>query len=339
MSTVDSSGDINQPSLFAVYVPLNGQNSSDNTSEVFTGPRTIISRFSNGAASIGDILPIIPSYLNSTYILQFYGPKVECTDAGPFETGIIENLIKSQMVMSEATERNQEIDYFAFVPAKNSSVIYPILGNRPEEPVDAMNQLWMAYSKYGNGSNCQNPSNITWEYTVCSLWNVSYAVNFTFENGIQNITAVDQQLLEEVDYPTVNASSPSNLTQLAYSAYMWAFTDQIIGFMEIYEEILSNGSAGTNNSQIQTQIQNTALLGSSDLDVFFDQRRVRLDGAPNCTLSDQRAQDIGLARNYSLHTLIPELSFNITMSYFSSSLLSYVTTYLLSPCVRVSSRD
>jgi hypothetical protein len=340
MSTVDTSRNISQPGRFAVYVPLNAQNNSvNNASDVLTGPRTIISRFSNAAASTGDILPIIPPYLNSTYMLQFYGPKVECRDAGPQEIATIDSSIDSQISMSEATETNQEIDYFAFVPAQNSSGFYPILGNRQEEPVDAMNQLWMAYSIYGIGSNCQNPSNITRKYTVCSLWNVSYAVNFTFENGIQNITAVDYQLLNEVEYPTVNASAPSNLTQFAYSAYMWAFTDQIIGFMEIYTEILTNGSAGTNNSQIQTLIQTTALLGSSDLDVYFDQRHVRLDGASDCTPSDQRAEDIGLARNDSLDILIPELSFNITMSYFSSNLLSYVTTYLLSPCVRVSDRN
>jgi hypothetical protein len=332
MSTVDMSRNISQPGRFAVYVPFNTQNSSDNSSvnnasEILTGPRTIISRFSNAAASTGNILPIIPSYLNSTYMLRFYGPKVECKDAGPNEIATIDRLIDSQIAVSEATETNQEIDYFAFVPAQDSSgAYYSILGNRPEEPVDAMNQLWMAYSIYGIGSNCQNPSNITRKYTVCSLWNVSYAVNFAFENGIQNITA-DYQLLGEVEYPTVNASVSSNLTQFAYSAYMWAFTDQIIGFMEIYTGKLTNGSAGTNNSQIQTPVENTALLGSSDLDVYFNQRQLRLEGASNCTPSDQRAQDIGLARNDSLDHLIPELSFNITISYFSSNLLSYVTAF------------
>jgi hypothetical protein len=184
----------------------------------------------------------------------------------------------------------------------------------------------MAYSQYGNGSSCQNPSNITLKHTVCSLWNASYSVNFTFENGIQNVTAVDYHLLGEVDYPTTNLSVPSNLTQLAYSAYMWAFTDQFVGFMEIYSAKLSNGSAGTNYSQIQTQIQDTVLLGSSDLDVYFDQRHIEPNGTTDCSLTDQRLQDIGLARNDTLDALIPELSFNITMSYFTSDLLSYVTS-------------
>jgi hypothetical protein len=249
----------------------------------------------------------------------------------------IDNLIEAQMTASEATEMDQEIDYFAFVPVKNSSGdasndtspfpgynVSPILGDRLEEPTNATNQLWMAYSIYGDGSSCQNPSNISRKHTVCRLWNVSYAVNFTFENGIQNITAIDHQLLNEVDYPTVNATAPSDLTQHAYSAYMWAFTNQIIGFMKIYTEKLASGSAGTVYGQIQSPIEDSALLGSSDLDVFFDRRHLRLEGVPDCAVSDQRAQDIGLARNEPLEILIPELSFNMTMSYFSSILLSYV---------------
>ena len=100
----------------------------------------------------------------------------------------------------------------------------------------------------------------------------------------------------------------------------------MIGFMEINSEKFSNGSAGTNYNQIQTPIQDTALLGSSDLDVFVDERHIWLGGASNCTLSDRRLQDIGLARNDTLVKLIPELSFNITMTFFTSGLLSYVTT-------------
>jgi hypothetical protein len=38
--------------------------------------------------------------------------------------------------------------------------------------------------------------------------------------------------------------------------------------------------------------------------------------------TSQQAQDIGLARNEPLLILIPELSFNITMSFFTNELLS-----------------
>jgi len=158
--------------------------------------------------------------------LKFFGPKVECNDASPIETATIDNMIEPRAATTNATEANQEFHYFAFVPMRNGPNTTAILGDRLEEPFNATNQLWMAYSQYGNGSSCQNPANITRKHTLCSLWNVSYTINFTFENGIQNITAVDYQLLGEVEYPTANASVPSNLTQLAYSAYMWAFTNQ-----------------------------------------------------------------------------------------------------------------
>jgi hypothetical protein len=103
---------------------------------------------------------------------------------------------------------------------------------------------------------------------------------------------------------------------------MWAFTDQVIGFMKVYSEILPSGSAGNNFSQIQTSIQDSSLLGGSDLDVFFDQYHLLSEGVQNCTPTDQRLRDISVARNETLDILIPELTSNITMSFFSSNLLS-----------------
>jgi hypothetical protein len=316
-----------QPWQYAVWV-----NNTNNYSQILTGPRTIIQRLAVAAAATGNILPINTLFTNSTYQLQFHGPKVECeyADADSQQAQAMDILIQDQISAPGASSVIHEINYFAFVPVNSStnstSILgYPIsaiLGNRAEQPANATNQLWLAFSIYNNGSSCQNPSNIYRQHMVCSLYSAFYTVNFTFENGIQTINYSNYSQLGEVTYPIVNASAPSNLTQFAYSAYFWAFTNQIIGSMGLATEKLANGSAGDNFSQIQTDLQNTILLGSSDIDVFFDREHLWTGGSPECSPTGQRAQDIGLARNEPLIILIPELSFNTTMSFFTNELLS-----------------
>jgi hypothetical protein len=258
-------------------------------------------------------------------------------DPSPLEVNAINDQIA--VAESDTTETSLGIHYFAFVPLKtqstsasNSTSPFPgfnvsaILGDRLSVPANATNQLWIASTEYSNGSNCENPLNISFKYTKCILLNMSYVANFTFENGIQNITITNYTKGNVVEYPVEDATVPSDLVQYAYSAHMWALTDQLIGFMKLYKENSSDSGSDSVYGQIQTPIQDSALLGSSDLDVFFDQRHLLTENRSDCEISDQRGEDIELARNDTLRDLIPELSFNITMSYFSSSLLSYVIT-------------
>jgi hypothetical protein len=97
---------------------------------------------------------------------------------------------------------------------------------------------------------------------VCSLYNAPYTVNIAFENGIQTINGSNYSRLGEVTYPIVNASTPSNLTQSAHSAYFWAFSNQIIRFMGLVTEKLANGSDGDNFSQIQTGLKTPFYWGA-----------------------------------------------------------------------------
>jgi hypothetical protein len=73
-------------------------------------------------------------------------------------------------------------------------------------------------------------------------------------------------------------------------------------------------------SEITTQIEHTSLLGTSDLFYFFDAAH-QLNHLERA-ISDQRRQDIDLARGRTLEVLIPELAENITMSLMSSTLIS-----------------
>jgi hypothetical protein len=160
-------------------------------------------------------------------------------------------------------------------------------------------------------------------HLVCELYNASYDLTLTFSETNQTITKNSVQLLNEVDYPTVDPNKISDLVQHSYSAYFGAFTDQLIGSIGIYNDTtLSNSSSPSLFSEIKTQLEHTSLLGASDLDYFFSQNHALYANSTSYTNSDQRLEDIRLAQNQTLEFLIPELVFNTTVSFMTSDLLS-----------------
>jgi hypothetical protein len=96
-------------------------------------------------------------------------------------------------------------------------------------------------------------------------------------------------------------------------------TDHLVGSIGIFKQSEPNNIT-TYLSEITTDIELTALLGSSDLDVFFDDSHAlysdKIDNDP------PRIADIRLAKNRTLDVLIAELSFNTTVSFLSDRLLS-----------------
>lgn len=113
---------------------------------------------------------------------------------------------------------------------------------------------------------------------------------------------------------------------MAYTAFMWTLSDQLTGSIGFYKNISANPVSDSNAfSQITSNIQQTALLGSSDLQSFFDFNHNLFPSKPGTSsgkVSDQRTEDIAFARNRTLDVLIEELSANITLSLLSSDLLS-----------------
>ena len=314
----------NQSKLFTYSVNSsgNGQN------EQFLGPRTIISRLSTATATQGEILPIQPPFANASYALEFFGPAVQCSQPNATTIKIIHDLRLVSVQSFKGTLIEEANYYFSFVPdlsnlgnasAPDDGVgLLPI--TRLQQPESASNQLWMAYTR-----NVSDPNGTRYtadHYSICQLYNASYSINLTFEEGTQTIQDMGTRLLNTVDYPQLSTNySDALMTQHAYSAVMWALTDLLTGSMGIFTETTSETSnIPTNFSEITTQIEHTSLLGSSDLDAFFDANHYL--SSTNNSLSDQRLQDIALAGNQTLDVLIPELCYNMTISFMSNPLLA-----------------
>jgi hypothetical protein len=299
----------------------------DSNSKIFLGPRTILTRLATATAAQGQILSIRPPYLNSSYSTHFYGPSIRCSAPNSTVASYID-FFRNEFIKESASDGTSETGnyYYAFVPdlsnlgntsAPNNGV-QQVPHARFQTPANASNQLWMVYPRYAYDSGTRTVHN---HYTTCLLFNSSYDVNLSFNEGFQSILPNTVTPLNEVDYPDINAPHSNDLmVGYAYSAYFWAITDLLVGSMGVYSEYTpSNSMSISNYAEITTNIEHTSLLGSSDLDVFFD-----INHYPsNVTmLSDQKLADLGLARNDTLDVFIPELAFNITMSLMSSDLLS-----------------
>jgi hypothetical protein len=214
--------------------------------------------------------------------------------------------------------------YFAFVPnlahfqeGSPPNGVEMVNQIRLQQPSNASNELWMAYSRYIYDS--EGNRSIADHYTSCQLYNASYNVQLTFQDGNQTFNTTAAQLLNPVDYPVDNAPQSVDLmAQHTYSAVMWALTDLLVGSMGLFTEYSTNMT--TQFSEITTQIEHTSLLGSSDLDVFFDASHFLYSSSTDT--SGQRQMDINLAGNRTLDVLISELAFNTTMSFLSNVLMS-----------------
>ena len=310
--------------LFAYSVPANGPNSSNDPSQMFLGPRTIVDRLSVDTAATGEILQISPPFVNSSYKLQFYGPMVQCQEADVTVSTIMQSIISEQMKTQDNVTQLLNA-YYAYVPDLSAPDNAGILVNRLQQPSNGSNQLWLSFKRNSTGYTAQPiPTCPITEYCVCQLYNASYDLNLTFVEGNQTVLGYPPTILNVVEYPVLNLTASSDMAQHAYSAYMWAFTNQLVGTMGFYNDTLSNRTTPAEYSEIKSAIEATSLLGSSDLDCFFVTNHVITYGsnATNSPNSPQRQQDINFARNQTLDVLIPELAFNTTVSLMNNKLLA-----------------
>jgi hypothetical protein len=143
-------------------------------------------------------------------------------------------------------------------------------------------------------------------------------VQFYFDNGTQKIVATPDKKPQVVDFPG-NFSSP--LIDHIFSAIFTAMTDRLTGTMALFSNSSAVGSSPY--SIIDTNLENTILLGSNDTDYFFNENRLLIGGAYNDTPSAARALDKQAAGGgRPLDQLIPELMTNISISLMTDSNLS-----------------
>jgi hypothetical protein len=318
--------DLQISNYFEFSRPAAGSNGTNNSSLRFLGSRTILSRLLVAAAAKGEILPISPPFLNSSYQVQFHGPMVQCNRANASVADIMKSVISAQMQTTGNITQTYNA-YYAYVPnlSEPGQIGTPIAtsGNYSNRS----NQLWLSFKRNGTGWTEYPPACPVVEYRVCNLVNASYDLNIAFQDGAQTVSGYPPTILNTVDYPIFDPSKPSDPVQLSYSAFMWAFADLLTGSMGSYNDSSNDPNSQSEYTKIDSDVKNTPLLGSVDLDCFFALDTI-YDTDKYAPPSPQRMQDILFARNDTLDDLIPELAFNLTVSLMNDQLLAWVAPYL-----------
>ncbi|KAK7192632.1 hypothetical protein PSPO01_01340 [Paraphaeosphaeria sporulosa] len=302
----------------------------DDVSRVFVGPRTIVSLIASATASLGEILPIKLPYQTSSHEIEFHAPIVQCLDANTTAVELIESFRKQDMAIGDGVVVETDSVYYAFIPSYNETGdLYPVLTPRLQTRSNASNELWMTFLR----PVIKSGERVTERrYQVCKLHNATYNLRIARDLGLQNISK-SYTINEQVHYPRDNSTSISNMAQHAYTAFMWALCDQLVGKFSWYNNTawsqnssLSSPSGAAQFGVLQSPISRTSLLGSLDLDAFFDLDEAnKLYSKPegNGSLSDQRLMDKAMAKNRTLDVLIEELSFNISVGLMWDPLLTH----------------
>lgn len=333
---------------FAYTVPNQGQVSQN--VQAYLGPRTILTRLAVATATTGQILSLPAPFINATYQQNIYGPYVQCETANSTIANQVNMAAERAVMALDPSIQEVSNEYFAFVPALvNLSGVSPDAGvqianlSDVNGALNASNQLWMKFPRYPPDVTILNVTDNAYPYYLsCELYNASYKVNFSWVNGIQSIYMPEPEVVGVVAYPTNGSSTGAYEESLAYSAFMWALSNQLVGSMGFYQSTGSNGNgnstlssiyAGGNQSTsgnnatttifsgIYTNIDQTSLLGSSDFNSYFIKNHA-LHSHKGGVFTPQRLQDMAYARNRTLDVLIPELSSNITLSLIIDPLLA-----------------
>jgi hypothetical protein len=329
---------------FVVYSAPNQDNYTEDTkisteSLSFLGPRSVVQRLAELTASGGIIPPITPPSNHSSYSQSFSGPYVKCEQANSTVTAFIDSLLREKMRVLQNTYQETTNAYYSFVPSlgpaengtstvgDNGITITALAEPRLQQPQNATNELWFTFMRYrlaSNGSvvtDANGTKAAEREFSQCKLYHAMYDILLRFDNSSQTVTKTNITLLDSIEFPKNNLSNPTNLTEHSYSAYFSVLTDQLVGSMAFFEDTQPNGVRAPAFSQIDTAIGRNSLIGSNDLDFYFDtNKRLYLHNIDK-QLSPQRLLDKSLAKNQTLPYLIEDLSFNITISFLTNPFL------------------
>lgn len=141
------------------------------------------------------------------------------------------------------------------------------------------------------------------KYIQCQMYNTSFHTIFSFHNNVQSTTCT-RKFINAVKYPNSTTDTRNIPYSVAYQGWMDPISDILRGYLSMNDAVDAVGWF--------SNIGWTGLIYSSDIQP---------------ALRDQLSDDasIDTANLFRpLEDLLEEFSVNLTMSLFSSSLLSYV---------------
>ncbi|KAM0080783.1 hypothetical protein ACKRZS_007050 [Fusarium odoratissimum] len=282
----------------------------------YYAPSSYVSRVLLSVASLGSILTIPAPFPNSSYSIDFHGPSISCN--APRNASFAKLLAEA---VKNETCCGDSAGYVGFVPSSNTMNSteegYALAGLR-----GAMN-----YSLISTVSSIDQTANATSSaklYVVvpdkpasssyimanksieCSLYNSSYAVNFTFDNGRQNITYKSKRLkgVTSIDAGLNQDTGSSQFNAaVAYIALMDSLGKLLLGSLRISHYGVMRPT--------QTQIMSSVLMDAKEMQVL---------GGVNAATDRSEAPE-SVIGNISMADALEQLFTNATISLFSNSKL------------------
>ncbi|KAF7549449.1 hypothetical protein G7Z17_g6372 [Cylindrodendrum hubeiense] len=202
------------PKTFAQYANSGGSG--------YQAPSNAISRLIAGVTSQGSISQITAPFSNCSYTVEFYGPSFSCGDVSK------DSLISAQLSTNLVTAADP-LTYAGFVP--RTTYDNPDGQGKEADAVFGLNVTLNASASNANFLPNYDKSDsskdhariyvivpaldptVTSKVVECGLFNTSYVVDFTFQNGLQDITVRKKTRLNGVVYNTKEMNTLLDFTR------------------------------------------------------------------------------------------------------------------------------
>jgi hypothetical protein len=312
----------------------------------YTGPQYPVQRVVAATTTEGEILPISAPYANSSWLLNFHGPALNCN---PVTSSLYSDIIQNVLVTMETNECFPSYGYISWTPDTSTNGSLPFNKNGNDTYTLRSGTLGPQVNSYASdgvvissgpplslfvatfpkmatilGAGCQSQSALLLNSTIlqCELYNTSYIAKFTYINGGQMVDISLNGFFNDVPYLDsfggvdplgANYSNAYNTTlveMFAYEAVMDAFGRVMVGTIA---SILDSEAATV--LQTNTSVMSTTLSQTKEL-AFLEwsyQQQSEFTSFWNGLSVNSSTND-----TLSLSNGIEEIFRNITISLMSS---------------------
>lgn len=331
--------------------------------KVYGGPQYNLNRVTSAAVSSGRLLQFDAPSPNSTYIIGFQAPALQCSNVPNDQRDVFTQNISTALDCTITDQYRKDKNpcyvqplYMAWAPNDTNTVAFsgatgqdqgiPWSANTIGPEGGAPAALYVA-------SQPTLENSAAWSFVGCELYNATYELNVTFTNGNQhiNVTKLDYTntvpyilAIDIVNSATITGVDPftgedaqvfTDLEQFAYQSVMDMMGKLITG--QISTDF--RGAAGQFNFTTTTGVMQTALIDTPELRPIFDIAQTCLDGASSCkeTSTNKNLNITTPTNGTHLPQALEQMFQNMTLSLFSDS--TYLTAKSASPSIDVTIRS
>lgn len=218
----------------------------------YGGPLSPVRKAVTQSLVAGSVANIPAPFPNSSYSTEFYGPALQCDEIVK-GSSLWTNM--SNTVQNASIGGNQEYYYISWPGASP----YPWTitnGHTNFDPPTGLQGSPVSLTVIGN-ANAEYSGTANMTLVQCQLWNASYAVNFRYDNGAQNVSSTISSYVHTMHTilsVSAIALDYSYIRNWSYLSVMDAFQDYVTGSISLATYDSFGGSPTITTSMIMTSL-------------------------------------------------------------------------------------